>query len=144
MKKLTLIIAVLIFLQLGLLIHPQSIEAAKKRIRSTGGGVRVTTGNYSKVSIYPSRLGTIITFFNLDKVSKVSYVLSYTGSGKPQGIVGSFVPSVPSDSRELLFGTCSSGACVYHEGVTTARLTINFTLKSGGVYTKRYILKVHK
>ncbi len=143
MKKITIFVAVLIFLHLGLLIHPPTILAAKQRVRS-GGGVRVTTGNYSKVSIYPSRLGTIISLFNLDKVSRVSYVLSYTGSGKPQGVVGSFIPSSASDSRELLFGTCSRGACVYHEGVKTARLTINFTLKQGGVYSKRYTLKVKK
>ncbi|MBI4067136.1 hypothetical protein HY407_02035 [Candidatus Gottesmanbacteria bacterium] len=143
MPKISLIIFLLILLNIGL-AFPHSALALKKRVRS-GGPVRsVTGGNYSRVSFFPSRLGININFSNLDKVSKVSYVLSYTGSGKAQGVVGSFAPGANTDARELLFGTCSRGACVYHENVTGARLTINFTLKTGSVFTKRYLLKVRK
>lgn len=140
MKRLLFILSSVFVLTLFLM--PQDAYARKIRVRSTG--TAVAAGSYSSVSIYPSRLGIIINFFNLNKVSKVSYVLSYTGSGQSQGVVGSFAPPAATDSRELLFGTCSHGACRYHENVKTARLTLNFTLKNGGVSTKRYLIKVKK
>lgn len=145
MKKILLFVIVIIFLSLEFFNLPKEVFAAKTRIRTPSGKKTVvTSGSYSSASIYPSRLGMVVNLFNLDKVSKVSYVLSYTGSAKSQGVVGSFVPGAATDARELLFGTCSRGACVYHENVTNARLTINFTLKAGGIFTKRYLLKVRK
>lgn len=141
MYKRSLLIFLIILLASFSVSFP--VSAAKKRIKSStskttsGGGL-----SFSKVSFFPNRLGMNMNFFNLGQVSKVSYVLSYTGSGKAQGVVGSFSPVGTTDARQLLFGTCSSGACVYHTNVTNAKLSLTFTLKNGKSIVKRYILKV--
>ena len=135
------ILLVIIFLFILLSIKPTPVHAAKKRIRPSNK-TSVGTYSFSKVTFLQSRLGVNINFFNLGQVSKTSYVLSYEGSGKAQGVVGSFAPNGTVDSRQILFGTCSSGACVYHTGIKDARLTITFTLKNGKSAVKRYILKV--
>lgn len=129
-------------MNLGIFAFPQVVQARKIRVKSGGGSGG--SGSYSSVSFFPSRLGIVINLYNLNSVSKVSYILSYFGSGQTQGVVGSFTPTSNTDSRELLFGTCSHGVCKYHEGITNAHLVLNFTLKSGAVVTKRYILKVHQ
>ncbi len=137
MIKKIILLYIIILISAGALIFPRIILARKTRLRSSGSG-----GTFSSVSFFPNRLGIVINLFNLNKVDKVSYVLSYVGSGQTQGVVGSFAPTANSDSRELLFGTCSHGVCKYHENLSNAHLTLNFTLKAGSVVTKRYRLKV--
>ncbi len=137
-----LIIALLVVVSTG---HAYAAKKYVKPATSAGtSGGAATSGSYSRVSLFPSKLGLNVNFFNLGNISKVSYVLSYFGSNQSQGIIGSFAPSTPTDGRELLFGTCSHGACRYHENVKDARLVINFTLKNGLVVTKRYKVIVHK
>lgn len=112
-------------------------HAAKPRVQT-----RVVTGtSYSSAKLSSSSRSVIVSFFNLDKVSKISYLLSYAGSGNAQGVGGAISPSGAADSRNMYFGTCSKGVCTPHYNIKNASLTVTATLKSGGMNTKRYILR---
>lgn len=125
--------AVLIFL---LIAFP--VSAAKKLVRAP----RATSFSFSKVSLSRPTHSAVISFFNLNKVKRIEYTLSYTASGISQGVMGSFAPSgLSSDNRDLYFGTCSKGVCTPHSNIQKASLIITTTLSSGAVNTKRYIFK---
>lgn len=127
-------------------VFPSPTYALKQRV-SRGGttastGKRVVSQNLgvaSSVKFRADRKAIVLTLSDLDKASQVSYTLTYTGSGVPQGVSGSIKPSGESSvSRELVFGTCSAGVCRYHTGIYNARLVITTYLKSGSYK------KVHK
>ena len=123
---------------LGLTVSPG--HAAKKRVRTT-----VVTSKgvaYSSAKLSRGTNSVILNLLNLDKVSKVSYILSYSANGIEQGAAGSISPAGATDSRDLYFGTCSKGVCTPHYNIKNASLTVSVTLKSGGTYTKRYKLKI--
>lgn len=115
-------------------------NAAKKRIRTTA---IVNKGVFfSSAKLSRGTNSIVVSLFNLDKASKVGYVLSYSANGIEQGAAGSISPSGATDSRDLYFGTCSHGVCTPHYNIKNASLTVTTYLKSGGTYTKRYRLKV--
>ncbi|MEK9143824.1 MAG: hypothetical protein AAB481_04335 [Patescibacteria group bacterium] len=134
----------------ALLLVP-SVQAAKPRIqkspaRPAGGAPTVSKKAVAGISYSSARLSTasrsiIVSFFNLDKVAKISYMLSYTGSSQVQGVGGAITPNGATDSRDLYFGTCSKGVCTPHYTIRNATLTVTASLKSGGTRTKRYILR---
>lgn len=117
------------------------VFAAKKRVRKTvsysGSSV-----SFSKAKLNRPSNSVDITFLNLDKTTKVSYELIYSANRTSQGAMGSIAPVGLSDTRSLYFGTCSKGVCTPHRNITGARLVIRTTLKSGGVNTKRYSIKI--
>ncbi len=116
---------------------PQAF-AAKKLIRAP----RATGVIFSKVSLSRPTHSAVISFFNLNKVKRVEYALSYTAQGISQGVMGSFAPTgQSSDNRDLYFGTCSKGVCTPHSGIANASLTVTTTLTSGAINTKRYRFK---
>lgn len=79
----------------------------------------------------------------LNNASSVSYSLSYNANGIPQGVMGTIKPkSSKTETRELLFGTCSKNVCRYHTNISNAKLTITSKLKSGQTTRKTYNLKV--
>ncbi len=127
---------------LSLLSTP--VHAAKPRIQKSAPAVskKVVAGvAYSTAKLSSASRSVIVSFSNLDNVSKISYMLSYTGSGQVQGVGGAITPSGTTDSRDLYFGTCSKSVCTPHYNIRNATLTVTVTLKSGGVRTKRYILR---
>lgn len=80
---------------------------------------------------------------NLNLAQAVSYTLSYDTNGKGEGIGGSVDPKgIYSTSRELVFGTASSGVYRYHSNITGAKLEVIATLKSGKKIVKRFKIKV--
>src|SRR3989344_1789903 len=120
------------------------VQAAKSRVQKNAPAVskKVVAGvSYSSAKLSSSSRSVIVSFLNLDKVSKISYMLSYTGSGQTQGVGGAITPSSATDSRDLYFGTCSHGVCTPHYTIKNASLMVTATLKSGGTRTKRYILR---
>ncbi len=141
MKRYTItILASLFSLILSESFFATPILAAKPRVkRVTAGGSNVG-GSYSSAKLSRAT-NSIVAFFNLGNVSKISYMLSYTGSGFTQGVVGSIVPKGPTDQRDLYFGTCSKGVCTPHYNITNARLTITTILKSGSRNVKLYRIK---
>lgn len=147
MKHLTAALAALCLV--SVLAFPAPVAAAKKRVRTaapakTGTAKPAVTGTgYSTAKLSRATNSVIITFLNLDKVQRVDYVLSYAARGIQQGAGGAVVPAGQStDSRDLYFGTCSKGVCTPHGGISGATLTITATLKSGGIHTKRYRIKI--
>lgn len=134
-----MVIIVLTFFLLSVPVH-----AAKSRVIKSVPVARakVVAGvSYSSAKLSSSSRSVIITFANLDKIAKISYMLSYSGSGQTQGVGGAITPSGTTDSRDLYFGTCSKGVCTPHSSIKNAALTVTATLKSGGTRTKRYTLR---
>ncbi len=126
------------------LLLASPVQAAKPRIQKNTPTVskKAIAGiSYSSAKLSAASRSIIVSFFNLDKVTKISYMLSYTGSGQAQGVGGAITPSGITDSRDLYFGTCSKGVCTPHYTIRNATLTVTATLKSGGTRTKRYILR---
>jgi hypothetical protein len=111
--------------------------AATTRVYSTAGRVG------SSVKFNGSRNGVIIYFSGLTNASSVTYSLSYTSNGISQGAMGTISNiTTATDSRDLLFGTCSGGTCRYHQNITNAKLVITSKLKSGSTTRKTYKLKI--
>lgn len=129
---------------IALLLLAPSVHAAKPRIQKGAPAISKKTVAgipYSSAKLSASSRSVIVSFINLDKVTKISYMLSYTGSGQVQGVGGAITPSGATDSRDLYFGTCSKGVCTPHYNIKNATLSVTATLKSGGTRTKRYILR---
>lgn len=138
-RHLLLFIGIILALSLSTPVH-----AAKPRAQKNPPAVtkKVVAGvSYSNARLSSASRMVIVSFSNLDKVSKISYMLSYTGSGQIQGVGGAITPSGATDSRDLYFGTCSKGVCTPHYNIKNATLMVTATLKSGGVRSKRYILR---
>ncbi len=138
MKRYVLI--VILFL---MILGPAEVYAAKARVAKTGGvtGGKSVGGSYSTARLSRGTNSVVVSLVNLANVSKVSYTLSYLGSGILQGVVGSLTPSGASDSRDLYFGTCSRGVCTPHYNIKNARLVITTYLKTGSRNVKLYRIK---
>lgn len=124
---------------------PQPILALKTRVRMISTGVsRTVSGRVtSSVRFKSGRNGIIISLSGLSNAESVSYELTYNTNGITQGAMGTISNITNStDSRELLFGTCSGGVCRYHTNITNAKLIITSKLKSGTTTRKSYRLKV--
>ena len=118
------------------------VYAAK--LRAKRSSVPKTPGiSYSSARLSRATNSVIVTFLNLNQVKSSTYTLSYQASGFSQGVVGTVVPTgQASDSRDLYFGTCSRGVCTAHYNMKNVVLLVETALSSGGVYTKRYKIKV--
>lgn len=128
----------------ALFISPTAY-AAKPRAIKTAPAARarkaVAGVSFSSAKLSTASRSVVVSFFNLDKVSKISYLMNYTGNDLPQGVGGTITPSGATDSRDLYFGTCSHGVCTPHYAIKNARLLVTAHLTSGGTYTKRYIIR---
>lgn len=138
----------ILFIILSLFLSiPSEIWAAK--LRTTRGKTttatrvsRSTGGVTYSVKFRSDRKGIILNLSRLDNASSVSYELTYTSNGITQGVRGSIKPTGSSETRELLFGTCSGNVCRYHTNIRDARLVITSKLKSGKTTRKPYRLRV--
>ena len=142
MKPTLLVICLAVFLPLFSGVSP--VYAAKARMQKSASvrSTKAPAGTaYSSAKLSAASRSVTVSFMNLGNVSKVSYLLNYTGSGQSQGVGGAITPSGATDSRDLYFGTCSKGVCTPHYSIKNASLTITATLKSGGTRTKRYTLR---
>lgn len=135
----------LFFVLLALFVFAPFIDrtyAAKPRVVKKGAPV-VSASGYSSARISRATNSIVVSFFNLNRVKKITYELSYSAQGIPQGVMGTIVPSgKTSDSRDLYFGTCSKGVCTPHYTITGAVLTVTTQRTSGGTNTKRYRIKI--
>lgn len=115
------------------------------RAKSAGGGGAVTTsstvGVSAKLTNYKRTL--VVYFSGLQNATSVNYSLSYETNGKTEGVGGTIKSSGSSyASRELTFGTCSSGTCRYHTNITNAKLVVTISLKSGSISTRKFKIKI--
>lgn len=130
----------LIILTFFLLAKSPPVLAKKSLLKQT-----TTGGSGGSVIISPKlrsdRLALIVNFSNLLAAKSVSYSLTYNSQGVAQGVAGSIKPVTNATSRELLFGTCSSGVCRYHTNLTNMRFVVTIKSKSGNQFTKSYRVK---
>ena len=141
-------LAFILLLIISFFFLTNKVMAAKPRTsRGSSGGSLVNYGTSGRVTtsvrFRGDRRAIIINFAGLNNATSVSYSLTYNSNGIPQGAIGTITKiSGFSDSRELLFGTCSHGVCRYHTGITDARLVITSKLKSGLTTRKSYKLNI--
>ena len=144
LKKLIVFFLILVFLS-----FPETTLALK--VRSKRGSPVSSKGNsyllsnrvgYS-VRFNSTRTGLIISFSRLTNATSVKYSLSYNTNGIPQGAMGTITNAeVSTDTREILFGTCSGSVCRYHSNITNAKLVITSKLKSGYTTRKTYRIRI--
>lgn len=77
-------------------------------------------------------------------IESIEYELTYiTASDLPRGVLGKITLQGESEivRDDIVLGTCSSGKCVYDEGVTTVDLSLKFNSPGGAkVFHKSYDL----
>ena len=134
-----------LILIIGCFFFPTRVLAAKKR--TSRGGTAVTSGTTSRgvqssVKFKSNRLGLILTLSGFGNVSSVSYQLTYTTNGIPEGVSGTIQPTGATETRELLFATCSKNVCRWNTNIRDARLVVTSKLKSGLTVRKPYRIKV--
>lgn len=118
-------------------ILPQAQKGAKTTsVRSGGSGITVSP------RLRNDRKALLINFGNLQNAKSVSYTLIYQTNGQEEGAGGTLSSLSGSQSRELLFGTCSKNVCRYHQNITNARFEVTYTSSSGKKYLKRYRIRV--
>jgi hypothetical protein len=141
-KKLAISFLIIVFF----LLLPQSALALKIRSSRGASSTRVysTAGRVgSSVKFNGGRNGVIISFSGLSNAKSVTYTLSYNTNGIAQGAMGTISNITTStDTRELLFGTCSGGVCRYHQNITNAKLVITSKLNSGYTTRKTYKIRI--
>ncbi len=135
------------FLILGLVLTTVSSVSAKKLLpflrRATGVTTSTSSGVTSSVKFRGDRLGIIVTLGSLQAAYKVDYFLSYQTRGTTQGASGSITDtSIGSVTRDIIFGSCSKGACRYDTGISNAKFVISIYLNSGRKIVRSYRLKV--
>lgn len=119
-----------------LLPRYQTTTTAKTTTKSTGNTISVSPKFMS------GKTGLKVQFSNVGAANTISYMLSYDSNGKQEGIAGSVRPAEGNTSRDLLFGTCSSGKCVYHKNIKNCVLTVTAQLKNGKKQVKKFNVKV--
>ncbi len=137
-KKLFALLLISLFLVLPVeaKLLPRFSTPARNGGGSGGGSVVVSPklrGDRRALNVY---------FANLSKARSVSYILTYRGNDSDQGAMGSVDVASGNTTRELLFGTCSTSVCTYHQGISNMRLEVTIELASGKKIIKRYRVKI--
>lgn len=142
MRKLIAFIAILF---INITINPDLIQAKvlPRFQKSVKRAVTYSSGPSISAKLRADRKALNLYISNANKAGSISYTLSYRTNGVDQGVAGTIDPGGQTSlSRELLFGTCSSGVCRYHTGITNAVLEVTSTLTSGKRVLKRFRIKV--
>lgn len=139
MYKIIVVIAVTI----GLLLSAVESEA-KVLPRFSGKFTQVrSSGVVVSPRLRADRKALLLYIGNLNQASSVVYTLIYETNGKQEGVYGSVDSSTGNAvTKGLEFGTCSSGVCRYHEGLSNMKLEVVIELTSGKKITRRYRVKI--
>lgn len=88
----------------------------------------------ASIRVDKNRRFAFMAFTNLRNVSRINYTLVYDTNSGQKGVEGGFKTAGKSRTavRRQILGTCSSGRCVFHQGVRNLQLDVTFTLRSGG------------
>lgn len=142
MKKM----AIVLFVSAFFLMLAGNVFAKRKLPSAAAAGkaaVKTTAGQSgAKVKFRPDRRAVILNLSGLGTAKSVSYELEYETNGLMQGAGGSVTIAGDSESREILFGSCSAGVCNYDKNIKNAKLTVTTTLKNGKKIVKPFRLKV--
>ncbi len=109
----------------------------RKKSSPVSGGVGISP------KLRKDRKALRVYFSNLNKAKSITYTLIYQTDGKDEGVSGTVDTSGGKNvTRELLFGTCSSGVCRYHPNIKNLRFEATIEFASGKLLTKKYRIKV--
>lgn len=78
-----------------------------------------------------------------DGTAEIEYELSYLAKGDlPKGVIGTIkMNSKNSIERQITLGTCSSGTCIYDEGVQSVKVSLKFNGDYGSkIFEKEFDL----
>lgn len=131
------VIFTVIFLNL---VFPSFSYAAKPRPKPAAIKT-VSSNTFVSAKLRRDRLALNVYFANISKYSQISYTLTYTANGVEQGVQGSVSGGQNSQSRELLFGTCSKNVCTYHRGIQNMHLTVTAAKSDGTSVVKKFRIK---
>ena len=130
-----------------LLLNGGNAYAAKKFVPKANPGA---SGGKSgsvipiRVSYRNDKRALNFYFTNFSGITSASYVFSYDTNGTTQGAAGSVTAANnPNQSRELLFGTCSTSVCTYHSGLKNAKLTFTINYTNGRRASKIFRVKTY-
>lgn len=140
MKKILLLIGIIFVFTIPVeaKLLPRFTQNTKKAV-----GKPVVSGVGVSARLRSDRRALLVNISNLNKVTALSYTLMYQTNGEDQGVSGSVdVASGNSVSRELEFGTCSSGVCRYHQNLSNMKFEVISTLSSGKQTIKRFRIKI--
>lgn len=138
--KVLLIIFVLVFL-----VKPSTYAAKKFVPKKTAVRYTPVSSIPAQVSYRPDKLGLNLSFRNFTGLDYVSYSFTYNTNGIAQGVGGKVTAANnPTSARELLFGTCSRGACRYHYNLSGARLVLTARFLNGRTVSKTYSIKTYQ
>lgn len=141
MKMITIIASLMLFV--FVFLFPVHARLLPRFLNVRKGSGRAATGAYVSPRLRRDRLALIVAFGNLQKVNSATYTLMYQTNGIDQGVSGSLNSSAGNYvTRELLFGTCSSGVCRYHGNITNMKLEVILDLPNGKHVTKRFRIRV--
>jgi hypothetical protein len=144
MQKITLTALLSLILELFFLSNFRvSVQAAKKFMPKKATVKKIISSSIPAVVKYkPDKKGIYLYFSNFNGIDSVSYSFTYSTNGNPQGAGGNITAdNNPLQQRELLFGTCSTSVCTYHNNITDARLTLNAKYKNGRKLSKLFRIK---
>ncbi len=113
----------------------QHVNGAKKTLAKTVAVSYSVRRDRRAVSVYMSGLAY---------ARAVSYMLSYTRNGIPDGVAGTLNLKryKKNWSNTLVFGTASNKVYTYHRNIKNVVLEVNITLKNGKSQTKRFKIKI--
>lgn len=112
-----------------------------KPAKSSGGSS--SAGIVVRPSLRPDRQALNIVFSSLSKAKAVDYTLIYRSEGVDKGVSGSLDLSVgDSTTRELVFGTASSGVYRYNTNISNMKLEVVTELQTGKKTLKRFLIRV--
>lgn len=136
--------SVFIFLSLFLAFPSESFAIVRRALPNKPVAKKaVGSAVISSVRFRFDRRAVILSISNLPAANSISYLLTYTSSGKAEGTQGVIRPTGESaTTRELLFGTCSTGVCTYHRNIQNARLVLTINQTNGKIVRRAYKLKV--
>lgn len=73
-----------------------------------------------------------LNFTGLKDTSKINYVLTYDTNRGQKGLEGGMkLKRTNRATRKQILGTCSSGRCVYHQGIKNVELVTTFVNRGG-------------
>ncbi len=140
-----ILLSVLIIFFLSTLLKQKTLAAKKFVPKKSALRFTAVSGIPAIVSYQPNHLGLNLSFRNFSGLESVSYSFTYNSNGIAQGIGGTVTANNnPTTARELLFGTCSRGACRYQNNLSNARLVLTAKYVNGKVFTKSYRIKTYQ
>lgn len=126
-------------------VTPSVFAAKKFSPKKTAVRYTSSAGIPAIVHYQPNHLGINLSFSNFNGLESVSYSFTYNTNGITQGVGGTVTANNnPTDTRELLFGTCSRGACRYHYNLSNARLVLTAKYTNGRTSNKSYRIKTYQ